>query len=181
MVPPVALTGTPGTGKSAVARALRPTVRSIEVADLAARLGAARHRGRATVVDLRALRRRVLRDPDWSTYDLVVGHLAHLLPVDEAIVLRCRPAELARRLVRARRGSADERRENVVCEATDLIVIEALRQRHPVFEIDTSRRSIATVARAVRARLRRPGAVRVGTVDWLADPAVTAHLLDRGR
>lgn len=181
MVPAVALTGTPGTGKSAVARALGRSVRSIEVAELARRLGAARRRGRATIVDLPALVRRVRRERSLATYDLVVGHLAHLLPVQEAIVLRCRPVELAERLARARRGSTRERRDNVVCEATDLILIEAVAGGRTVFEIDTTGRPVAAVARAVRARLRRPGEARTGTVDWLGDDGVTEHLLDRGR
>ncbi|HTW55673.1 MAG TPA: AAA family ATPase [Thermoplasmata archaeon] len=177
----VALTGTPGTGKSAVARALGARVRSIEVADLARSLGAAQRRGRATIVDLPALRRRLRRGRSLAAYDVVVGHLAHLLPIDEAIVLRCHPTELGRRLARARRGTPAERRDNVVCEATDRVLIEAVAAGRTVFEIDTTGRSVAQVARAVRARLRRPGAARTGTVDWLADAAVTEHLLDRSR
>lgn len=181
MAPAVALTGTPGTGKSRVARALGSGVRSIEVATLARRLGVARRRGRGTIVDLPALVRRARRSGALDGVDVVVGHLAHLLPVERAIVLRCHPVELRARLRRARRGSAAERQENFVCEATDVVLLEAIAAAVEVTEIDTTGRSVAAVARRVRSRLRRTGGPRPGTVDWLADPRVTAHLLDRGR
>ncbi len=169
---PVALTGTPGTGKSTVARRLAGRFRVAEV-------GAARGRGRAVVVDVPKLARALSRTGRAPVVDLIVGHLAHLLPVREAIVLRCHPLELARRLARARRGTPSERRANVVCEATDVVLGEVDRRRVPVFEIDTTGRSVESVARAVARRLARGGPARRGTVDWLADAAVTAHLLER--
>ncbi len=144
----------------------------VEVAEL----GAARRRGsRSVVVDLDRRRREA-----WPPgLEIVVGHLSHLLRVRDAIVLRCRPDELARRLARARRGTARDRRQNVEAEATDVVLIEALRAGLRVWEIDTTGRSPASVARSVARRLRRGGPASYGTVDWLADRRVTEHLLDR--
>ncbi len=178
-VRPVALTGTPGVGKSAVARRLGRRFRVTEVAELARAVGAARGRGRSVVVDVKALARALGRSGRALPVDVVVGHLAHLLPVREAIVLRCHPLELERRLRRARRGTAAERRENFVCEATDVVLGEAVRRGTPVFEIDTTGRSVAEVAREVARRLERGGRTRRGSVDWLSDPKVTEHLLER--
>jgi len=178
---PVALTGTPGTGKSAVARALSGSLAVVEVADLARVRGAARGRGRSVEVDVARLARALRPAAAYDGIDVVVGHLAHLLPVRDAIVLRCHPAELARRLARARRGSADDREANFVCEATDLVEIEAVRSCRSVYEVDTTSRSVVDVAREVRRRVREAGPSRVGTVDWLADPTVTTHLLARSR
>lgn len=175
---PIALTGTPGTGKSRVARSLGARWRVSEVGDLARSAHTARGAGRAVEVDLRGLDRWLDRHPA-ERPDLLVGHLAHLLDVDGAIVLRCRPTELRRRLARARRGGPRDRQANAIAEAVDLVLRESLDRRLRVWEIDTTHRPPDQVARAVERILRdRPTPARP-RVDWLADPEVTAHLLDR--
>lgn len=178
---PVALTGTPGVGKSSVARLLSPGLRCVEVGDLVPTADDRSRRRSTVVVDLTALRRAVGRTNALDGVDLVVGHLSHLLPLRDVIVLRCRPIELDRRLRTARRGTPSDRRANFVCEATDVVLVEALEGRRRVFEIDTTARPIGEVAREVRRRLARGGPPRWGRVNWLADPAVTEHLLDRPR
>ncbi len=166
-------------GKSSVARALAARLKTAEVASLARALGASRGGGRAVEVDLGRLRSRLGRPGGWGGAELVVGHLAHLLPVRGAIVLRCHPLELRERLRRARRGTVTDRQANYVAEATDLVLLEVLRSGVPVAQIDTSGRTVEEVARAVLERLRRPWPRRVRSPDWLADRSVTAHLLDR--
>jgi adenylate kinase len=175
---PVALTGTAGVGKSSVARRLSRRWAVVEVAELARRLGCARRRTSGLEVDLPRLRRAVARLPPEATPQLLVGHLAHLLPVREAIVLRCRPRELRRRLDRSRRGRPTDRTANVVSEAVDLVLVEALELGLRVYEVDTTGRTVGSVAREVADRLRRGGRPRHGTVDWLSDRRLTAHLLD---
>jgi adenylate kinase len=175
---PVALTGTPGVGKTAVARRLARRWSSVEVADLALRVGAGRRLGTGVEVDLARLENQARSHQALDGIDLVVGHLAHLLPVREAIVLRCHPRELARRLVRSHRGRASDRAANFVSEALDLVLAEARRRHLKVYEVDTTDRTVADVAAEVDRRLRRGGPPRHGVVDWLDDPEVTAHLLD---
>lgn len=181
MTAPVALTGTPGTGKTSVARALAPGVASIEVGELALQCSSGRKIRGGVEIDLdrlaESLRRRTVR----SRVDLLIGHVAHLLPVRDVIVLRCHPLELGRRLERAGRRSARERRENVLAEALDVVLVEARRPGRRVWEIDTTGRRVADVAHEVARRLRHRGPSRYGGIDWLADPRVTATLLDPGR
>ena len=110
---------------------------------------------------------------------MVVGHLAHLLPVRAAVVLRCDPRLLLRRLSKTRRGSAADRVENFVSEALDLVLAEATAEGLTVYEVDTTDRTIADVTREVDAWLEKGGPARQGLVDWLSQPGVTAHLLDR--
>jgi adenylate kinase len=180
-IAPVALTGTPGTGKSAVAAKLTPRWTTVEVSDLALRFGAGRPVRAGVEVDLARLGRRFRATARSDLPDVIVGHLAHLLPIRDAVVLRCQPVQLARRLSRARRGSVVDRRANVEAEATDVVLVEALSLGRRVWEVDTTGRSVAAVARAVGEIVRtrhRPGA---GSVDWLADPQVTDYLLRRVR
>lgn len=169
-----ALTGTPGTGKSAVARALAPGALGIELADLAEGFGARRLAGRTVEIDLGALARFVrAHAPAYPV--LVAGHLSHRLPIPRVIVLRCHPRELARRL--ARRGTPpSETRANVACEAIDLLAAEARGLGRSVTELDTTGRRPAEVAREIRTRLgTRADAGSV--VDWLTDPDVPELLL----
>ena len=56
---------------------------------------------------------------------------------------------------------------------------EAVDAGKRVWEIDTTRLSAGAVARRVATRLRVRGPPEFGRIDWLADPTVTAHLLDR--
>ena len=181
MAAPVALTGTPGVGKSSVARALGPALRSVEVGTLALQCACGRRTPRGVEVDLDRLAAAVRRRSVRSDFDLLVGHVAHLLPLRDVIVLRCHPSELHRRLERARRGTARERRENVVAEALDVVLVEALRPGRRVWEIDTTGRRVHEVAREVARRVRERGLPWYGTVDWLGDREVTETLLDTGR
>ena len=176
----VALTGTPGTGKTTVAARLGPSFRVVEVFELARQCGAARRDGSGWVVDLAATA-RAWREHRTPPADLVVGHVAHLLPIRDVIVLRCHPRELVRRLGRLRRGTVVERAANLVCEATDLILVEAVSLGRRVWEVDTTGRTPEAVAREVRERIGRRGPPEYGRVDWLSDAWVGKHLLDYSR
>ncbi len=126
----VALTGTPGTGKSAVARVLES--RGWPVVALDRLLRSDRHflprdRTRRTrVVDLGKVGRDLGRLlPPHGGPVILVSHLAHLLPVRESFVLRCRPGVLGTRL-RRRGWSKAKVTENVAAEALDVILWEAV-------------------------------------------------------
>ncbi len=180
----IALTGTPGTGKSTVASRLTPHVRTLEVQEFARLVGAGCGRagktGRAEVVDL-DLATRAWRAGRGSDVEMLVGHLSHLLPIRDTIVLRCHPRELAQRLARSRRMSLLERDENLLSEATDLILIEAVERRRRIWEVDTTGRTVESVAGEVRRIVHHRTRPSYGRVDWLGDPWVTAHLLDWSR
>jgi len=173
----VALTGVPGTGKSATAAKLAPKFRAMEVSELALAWRFARRTRGTLTVDLEGMRRRYRRDP--PAVDLVVGHLSHLLPLRDVVVLRCHPGQLIERLERAGRGSVRDRRENYVAEALDLVLAEAVRPGRHVWEVDTTSSSPNDVARRVARIVQRRPHPSYGRVDWLADPDVTEHLWER--
>jgi adenylate kinase len=178
MVRPIALTGTPGTGKTSVAHDLS-SLRTIEVTELARAWGLARSTQRTTEVDLAGLARAAKSSRSLLGVDVVVGHLAHLLPLRDVVVLRCDPLELDRRLRRDPRGSARDRIQNVAAEATDVIRWEAVGPGRRVVQIDTTGRTVTAVARDVARFVRRRTTLTSPRIDWLADPRVTDYLLDR--
>ncbi len=172
----LALTGTPGTGKSAVGRALaRQGVTVVPVSEAARRLGAVAgfdRRRRTAEVDVRKLSGALDRELRGTRADVVLeGHLAHHLEVDRAVVLRCRPPVLARRL-RRRRWADAKVKENVCAEALGVIVSEAVESlgARAVFEIPTSGVPAARTAAAVRRVMARdePG-LRAGHIDYLEE------------
>lgn len=168
-----AITGTPGVGKTASSRKLsidRPVVHLADILE-DERYRAGEDRDRATrVADLEMLKHWLDDQPE----DVIVdSHIAHFLPVDAAIVLRCHPDELRRRLT-ARTGltpDADRVAENVESEALDLILVEAIDHlgESSVYEIDTSDRSPADVATIIEEAIRGEIAPRVGIVSFLED------------
>ena len=119
----VALTGTPGTGKSTVAEALSAQGHAVlEVNDLAKRHGLLRSKDLARDsydLDLDEVQEALEREG--FADGVLVGHLSHLLDVDMVIVLRCHPDALARRL-EARGWPAAKVRENALAEALDVIL-----------------------------------------------------------
>lgn len=70
------------------------------------------------------------------------SHISHLLNVDFAIVLRCSPEELEKRL-KKKRWSKEKIRENIEAEMIDLIAVEAEEKlgKERVYEIDTTKKS----------------------------------------
>jgi adenylate kinase len=175
----VAVTGTPGTGKTRSTKELAASVPVVEVSDIALRLGAGRRQLSGSVeVDVEALGRIFRSYARTHPGGILVGHLAHLLPVAYVVVLRCHPRELARRLKR-QRSSAARRRENLLAEALDVVLVEALATGRPVSEVDTTDRSPAAVSRRISSLYQRRPPPQFGRVNWLADRWVTEELLPR--
>jgi adenylate kinase len=169
----VALTGTPGTGKTTATSEGRldvPVVHLNEaVRDAGLHEGTDPDRG-SLVADLDAVREWL--DANAPAGDHVVeSHLAHRLPADRVVVLRCRPETLHERL-RERGESAASARENAESEALDVVLGEAVAEhgRERVHEVDATGLSPDEVAAAVRAVLageREPSAGDVDFTDYL--------------
>ena len=158
----VAVTGTPGTGKTTVARLLADEL-DAEYFDVtgAVRDGASagydEERG-VPVADIDDLRDAT---PDDAVLD---GHLSHHLEPDAVVVLRCRPDVLRSRL--EERGWDEKKiRENVESETLDIVLAEAVGMDASVFEFDTTEAAPEeTVENIVRAL--EEDDERHGVVDW---------------
>lgn len=165
----VALTGTPGTGKTTVADLVETELPVIHLNDVIreADLVAERDTDRGSLVaDMDAV-------ADWleGRDGLVESHLAHHFRSDRVIVLRCHPEALESRL--RERGEPDAMvSENAESEALDVLLTEAVEAhgQDRVYEIDTTERAPEAVARKVEAVLagtREPSAGEVDFIDYL--------------
>ncbi|WP_049937002.1 adenylate kinase family protein [Haloplanus natans] len=159
----VAVTGTPGTGKTTATTLLDAEV--IHLNDLIREAGLWSERDDdrdSLVADLDAVREAI---GDWS--GVAESHLAHHFDADRVVVLRCRPDALADRL---RERGADEAKatENAESEALDVILSEAV-DRHGldnVYEIDTTDRTPADVAADIEAVVDGDRAPSAGDVEF---------------
>lgn len=161
----VALTGTPGTGKSSTASELKR--RGYHVVDLdatAAELGLTeRDEDGSTIVDVEALAAKI-HVP--TKVAVLRGHYAHRIPSNVIVVLRCHPRELWRRL-EARSWPVEKIRENVEAEAIDVVLQEAVDAGPPVYEIDTTEKTAAVTAREVLDILQgKVSGHEPGRLDW---------------
>ncbi|MDV0442544.1 adenylate kinase family protein [Methanorbis furvi] len=160
----IGITGTPGTGKSAVADELRS--RGIAVLDL------------KTTVAPYVVGRDASRDADevdveaWADEfpyheGYLEGSLAHFLSCDKIIVLRCRPDLLRDRLV-PRGYTAEKIAENCEAEALDVILSETVDMfaSEQVYEIDTTYKEVKSVTDLIVSFADGKIPSSFGTIDW---------------
>ena len=163
----VAVTGTPGTGKSSACDVLaRRGYAVVDLDEVARRDGLITGRDAARgsdEVDVDALREH-LRVP--AKIAFLRAHYAHAMAVDLAVVLRCSPAVLRKRL-EARGWPPAKVRENVEAEAIDLITQEAAERLPQVYEIDTTSRTAEETADVILGILQgKTEGHGPGSVDW---------------
>ncbi|WP_338741790.1 adenylate kinase family protein [Haloplanus salilacus] len=160
----VAVTGTPGTGKTTATTLIDGPV--VHLNDLIHEEGlwADRDDDRDSLVaDLDAVREAL---GDWS--GVVESHLAHHLDADRVAVLRCRPDVLEERL-RDRGESEASAAENAESEALDVVLSETV-DRHGienVYEVDATDRTPAEVADEIEAVIAGDRAPSAGDVDFI--------------
>jgi adenylate kinase len=160
----IGITGTPGTGKSSLAQELaargHPVVRLVDTL-------------RAYCLERDEVRdTSVVDEKRWAEEfvpidGIVEGHLAHYLPCDRIVVLRCRPDVLAKRL-RNRGYSAEKVRENVEAEALDIILQETVDRfrKDQIYEIDGTSCGVKEMADRVEQIIEGRCAPSYGYIDW---------------
>jgi len=162
----IALTGTPGTGKTTIAGLL-----PYKVIDLNALVKDGLNAGIDPIrgcleADMEGLERR-LASMDTDDIIILEGHFSHYF-ANEAIVLRLDPSDLKKRLI-ARRYTSSKTQENLESEVLDVILIEAVEFCKKVNEVDTTGKSPEEIADLVVRILRKEITLEPGQVDWMED------------
>ncbi|MEM0359896.1 MAG: AAA family ATPase [Candidatus Diapherotrites archaeon] len=126
------LTGSPGTGKTTIAKKLAKKLglTHINEKDLALKKGIGKwdHKNAELVIPLPALKKAAALELKKHKDIILEGHIwcEIKLPVDAVILLRVHPELLEARLS-TRRYSAEKTQENVFCEGIDYCKKHALR------------------------------------------------------
>lgn len=166
----ILITGTPGTGKTAVAKILSKKIdaKLIQIGAIEGiYIGVDEERG-SKIVDMEKLSNKI---GDMIVGDMVIeGHLSHLLPFgDIVIVLRSDPMELKKRL--ESKGFDEEKvQENLEAEALDVCLIESLERHENVYEIDTTKRKTGEVVDTIIDIVGgKTDEFEPGKIDWSED------------
>jgi adenylate kinase len=167
----IGITGTPGTGKTAIASCLREKGeqvidlnRYINDNGLKERFDKKRDTYNVDVNKLNgSLKRSVPKDGNV----FLDGHLSHFLDCDIVIVIRCDPSVLHDRL-KKRNYAPSKITENVQAEALDVILCESMDSNANVFEIDNTSCTTEQAASMVldivngNTKIYEPGSVNWG-------------------
>jgi adenylate kinase len=161
----IAVTGTPGVGKTSACSKIKrlPVYHVNDLVDMFGLANGYDHKRKTKEVDVKKLARKIEKlDGDV----ILEGHFSHMLDPDIAIVLRCSPAVLEKRL--RKKGWPEKKiRENVEAEAVDVVLVEALENVPEVLEIDTTDMTASQVAKAIsRIISGERQKYRIGNVDW---------------
>ena len=185
----ILITGTPGVGKTTLAKNLTQNSHfklfelnsTIKNEKLYARFDRAR---KTYVIDEEKVRRRLGSLARSSQRIVLPTHLVgRFLPkasVESALVLRLDPVDLYERL-RARGWTKRKAWENTEAEILDVCYQESrlLLGSQKVYEIDTTRKSRGAVYKEALQALSKRKAARSRTVNWLAqyDPLLLERTL----
>jgi Predicted nucleotide kinase (related to CMP and AMP kinases) len=160
----IGITGTPGTGKSTLAQELiRKEYQVIHLADTFGPYILEKDEERDTMVVDECRWAEEFKPVD----GIVEGHLAHHLPCDRIIVLRCRPDILALRL-RTRGYSEEKIRENAEAEALDIILQETVDRfrEDQIYEIDATGCGVCDLVDHVEGIIQGCCLPSFGKIDW---------------
>ncbi|SNQ62260.1 adenylate kinase family protein [Candidatus Methanoperedens nitratireducens] len=181
----IALTGTPGTGKTTVCGFIaehsqyRKQYRIIDLNKLVIdeKLYTEKDEERNSYnADLEKLEERVKLVISQAPADVDIimeSHLSHYLPADAIVVLRANPVALRKRLGKRKEYSFEKVKENANAEALDVILVESVEMSKNVFEINTTDVTPLAVVKSVISIIgslkngKTPEDFLPGKINWI--------------
>jgi len=172
----IALTGTPGTGKTSVSKILiKNGIKVIDLNDLATSknfVSGQDSKRKSTIIDTVKLNHYINRNFTANDTIIFESHLSHLLKcMDKIIILRCHPVELQKRL-KTKGWNKEKIQENVEAEILDIILSESVKvhDKKKLFEIDTSERSpkelTVSIIELIDRKFDDVKNYKIGSIDW---------------
>ncbi|MCD6140444.1 MAG: AAA family ATPase [Thermococcus sp.] len=162
----IAVSGTPGVGKTTVAKLLAEKMGYdyVDLREFALKHGIGKIRGDELEIEVDKLAYYVKEKLN-NRNAVLDGHLSHLMPVDQIIILRAHPKLIGERL-KGRGYRKEKISENVEAELVDVCLLEALDENETIIEVDTTGKKPEEVVNEVLSLLERGIKRRVGIVDW---------------
>jgi len=172
----IAITGTPGTGKTSVSKIIQKD--GFEVVDFNKvaceknfLIGKDKKRD-SNIVDIKRFNDYIKQNYSSKEIVFIEGHLSHLLKyVDKVIILRCHP-NLLRKNLSTKRWKEPKIKENIEAEILDIILCEVVEKypKENIFEIDVTDKSIEGIAndikRLIKDNFRKVKKYNIGKIDW---------------
>jgi adenylate kinase len=149
----IAITGTPGTGKTEVAKALSkrlkwPWFSLNDIAEEKDLYQGYDDERMVKIVDIEKLKEEVNILASLHKNIIIESHYAHDMPSDLIIVLRTEPSVLRKRML-AKGFRPEKIAENMEAEMMEVIKDEALAKNRNVYEIDTTKKKPEDVAKEI--------------------------------
>jgi len=172
----IAITGTPGTGKTDLSRALRNN--GYKVVSLNKIISEKEfiieydEKRDTKIVDIKKTNQYIEKKYFGEKLIFVDGHLSHLLDcVKKVIILRCHPKILKKRLTK-RDWNEKKIYENFEAEALDIILCETVEKfdKDDIFEIDTSNLDpdglFLIISEIINNYFKIDDRYSIGKIDW---------------
>ncbi len=166
----IAVTGTPGTGKTSFCSKLG--FKTMSVLDLAIEndtIANVNNSSETVEIDIELLNQKLSekwKHPPEDTV-LIDGHLSHYLPVDRIIVLRCSPDILEKRLIE-RKWTLEKIQENKEFEFLSAIINE-LDENIITLELNNSTNSIEHLRNEFILWLNHDKESLMLNLDWMSE------------
>lgn len=163
----IAVTGTPGVGKTTIAKLLAKKLKMkyINLNGLAKKINA--YLGydknlKAKIVNISKLKKEIKKLKGNYVLD---SHYSHFFDVDLVIILRCRPDILLKRLKQRYKKNKLKIKENIDAEILGVITTEVLNARKKFFEIDVSGKTEKEILDEILIKIKRKNKEKI--IDWV--------------
>ncbi len=143
----IIISGTPGTGKSTLARLLAPKL-NFKILNLKPLLQKCSEgydsQKKCLIIDTQKLNKEIIKKIKKEKENFILAsHLAHYLPkryVDLCLITKCSDLKELKKRLQKRKYSKKKIEENLQCEIFDLCLNEAKEKKHKILLVDTCKK-----------------------------------------